>query len=146
MSQRSELARELFLQGHSCAQSVAGAYADLTGIPQRQLMAATGALGAGFAGLRYVCGAVMGAGVVLSLLMGGDDPANKREVYRRCREIAGEFARENGSYVCRELLGGYSNPEPSERTGEYYRKRPCPGCCALAGELLERQLRELNLI
>ena len=48
------------------------------------------------------------------------------------QEFAEEFRRENGgSIICRELLGlsnnltGQESPAPSERTKEYYRKRPC---------------------
>ena len=44
------------------------------------------------------------------------------------QSFAEAFTKENGSIICRELLGltqTKDEPTPSERTAEYYRKRPC---------------------
>ena len=46
-------------QGYNCAQSVAGAFADLTGTAPEQLMAAMGGFGGGVGGSHEeLCGAV----------------------------------------------------------------------------------------
>ena len=56
-------------QGYNCAQSVAGAFADLTGTAPEQLMAAMGGFGGGVGGSHEeLCGAVSGGVLVLSLL------------------------------------------------------------------------------
>lgn len=55
----------------------------------------------------------------------------------------GEYREENGSIVCRELLGlasGPSDPTPERRTEGYYRKRPCADLCASAAAILEAHL------
>ncbi len=47
--------------------------------------------------------------------------------------------------MCRELLGlegKDTSPTPSERTKEYYEKRPCPDMAKLAGDILEEYIRE----
>ena len=62
------------------------------------------------------------------------------------QEVAGEFKALNGSIVCRELLGlvpmGSSenapaeSPEPSDRTAEYYKKRPCEELVGIAARIV----------
>ena len=53
-------------QGYNCAQSVAGAFADLTGTAPEQLMAAMGGFGGGVGGSHEeLCGAVSGGVLVL---------------------------------------------------------------------------------
>ena len=68
-------------QGYNCAQSVAGAFADLTGTAPEQLMAAMGGFGGGVGGSHEeLCGAVSGGVLVLSLLhphTDGEDRAGK---------------------------------------------------------------------
>ena len=46
----------------------------------------------------------------------------------------------NGSIICRELLGlagQTAGQQPSERTQEYYKKRPCPELCRMAAGILD---------
>lgn len=68
-------------QGYNCAQSVAGAFADLTGTAPEQLMAAMGGFGRRRGGSHEeLCGAVSGGVLVLSLLhphTDGEDRAGK---------------------------------------------------------------------
>ena len=61
------------------------------------------------------------------------------------QELAGRFRAENGSIICRELLGlarPEGTPQAEARTPEYYKKRPCPELVALAAQILEEWLAE----
>ena len=88
--------------------------------------------------LREVCGTVSGMTYVLSTLYGDE---GKASVYAMVQEAAHEFKKQNGSIVCRELLGiasgKVSPPVPDARTPEYYKKRRCPELCKMAGDILE---------
>ena len=81
--------------------------------------------------MREVCGAVSGMFIVLGIVAGYSDPSDaqgKESTYAAIQELASRFRKENGSIICKELLG-LSKPEgtyiPAERTNEYYKKRPC---------------------
>ena len=58
-------AAELFLQGYNCAQAVAVAFCDVTGLPEQQAARMASAFGGGMGRLREVCGAVSGMLLVL---------------------------------------------------------------------------------
>lgn len=150
VSERGERARQNFLAGYNCAQSVVLAFADLLeeqGIDPDQAARMASPFGGGMGRMREVCGTVSGALLVLGLVEGYDDPkayAAKKELYERVQELAGAFRDENGSIVCRELLGlaaGPSEAAPERRTDAYYRKRPCPELCASAARILSSHLQ-----
>ena len=137
-------AKELFLNGYNCAQAVAAAFSEAYDIDPALAARMTAALGGGLARQREVCGAVLGMGVVLGLAAGeyvpGDHEA-KKCLYQRTQQLSAKFREENGSIICRELLGGVpQGGEPSERTESYYKKRPCAELVAFAAELLEEEL------
>ena len=139
-------AAELFLSGHNCAQAVAVAYCDLTGLTERQAARMASAFGGGMGRMREVCGAVSGMLMVLSQLYGYDDPADdggKKELYRQVQQLAEKFRAENGSIICRELLKNPpSDPTPSARTESYYASRPCARMVLTAARLLEEFIGE----
>jgi len=143
---RSDLAKEYFLKGYNCAQSVAMAFADLTGLSESESARMASSFGGGLGRMREVCGAVSGMALVAGILYGYDDPtvpgASARH-YALVQELAGKFREANGSIVCRELLGDRSKmtatPEP--RTAEYYKKRPCPELVEMAAGILEEYIR-----
>ena len=98
--------------------------------------------GGGIGGMREVCGAVSGMLMAAGLLYGYEpgDRAGKSEHYARVRELADRYRAENGSIICRELLGlagQTAGQQPSERTAEYYKKRPCPELCRIAAGILD---------
>jgi hypothetical protein len=90
--------------------------------------------------------------MALSLKYAPKDPTNhaeKARFYTRVQEICQEFKKENGSIICRELLGlseGPSSPIPQERTAQYYAKRPCADKVKNAAEILEKYLQENKII
>ena len=143
---KGTLARQLFEQGYNCAQSVAGAFAAEMGMPQTMVFRLVSGFGGGMGRLREVCGAVTGMFFVLSVLYGYEDPKadeKKTELYTRVQTLAQAFAKENGSIVCRELLGLKEKtqaPTPEKRTAAYYAKRPCGQLVAQAANLLQDHL------
>ena len=104
------------------------------------------AFGGGLAGTRNTCGAVSGLAMAYGLLRGYADPTDKeakRAEYEAVREMTEEFAQQNGSIICRELLGlgrDVNYVPPSDRSTEYYKKRPCPKLCACAAGILAQYL------
>ena len=134
-------AAELFLEGYNCAQAVAVAFCDVTGLDEKFTAKAISAFGGGMGRLREVCGAVSGMFFVLSYLYGYDDPnadTEKKLLYTRVQELGNKFRELNGSIICRELLDNPpSDPNPSPRTAEYYAKRPCVRMVMTAADLLD---------
>ena len=145
---RGQKAKELFLEGYNCAQSVVVAYEDFFEESPETLALMVSAFGGGMGRLREVCGAVSGMFFVLSKLYGYADPKEKdgkMELYARVQELAARFRERDGSIICRELLGleeKVSEPVPEERTKEYYERRPCPDIIADAADILEEYLKE----
>ena len=143
---RSDKAEELFRKGYNCSQSVFAAFADVLGMSVEEAAKIASPFGAGFGKLREVCGAVSGMTLLAGYLKGYDDPADyqsKKEVYALIQKMCAEFEEREGTIICRDLLGlqkGEDLGEPSVRTEEYYRSRPCIGACRAAAEIAERYL------
>lgn len=140
-------ARELFKSGYNCSQSVFAAYAERYGIDFETALKISSSFGGGMGRLREVCGAVSGMFMVLGLAKGYSDNEynSKKEHYKKVQYLAQEFEKTNGSIVCRELLGldkKKDEPTPSERTEEYYKKRPCEELVADACKILDKYLAE----
>ena len=138
---RGTYAAELFLKGYNCAQSVAVAFCDKTGMTPEQAAKTASAFGGGMGRMREVCGAVSGMLMVLSILYGYDTPGDdvsKKALYTQVQELAGKFRQEVGSIVCREILKNPpSDPNPTPRTAEYYKQRPCARMVLTAARILD---------
>ena len=125
----------LFRQGYNCCQSVILAFSDLLSgdITEEQLAVLGSGFGGGMGRMREVCGSFSGAVMMAGFISPASDPSvkeSRRDNYALVQKFAEEFRRLNGgSIVCRELLGltqtAKEGPTPSERTPEFYRKRPC---------------------
>ena len=135
-------AAELFLNGYNCAQAVAVAFCDVTGLDEKTTAKMVSGFGGGFGRLREVCGAVSGMVFVLGYLYGYDAADNdeiKMQLYTQVQELAASFRETNGSIVCREILKNPpSDPNPTPRTAEYYAKRPCARMVMVAAELMDQ--------
>ena len=144
---RKEKAMQLFEEGYNCAQSVFLAFEDMHGMDRKAAAALSSSFGGGMGRLREVCGAVSGMFLVAGALYGYDDPKAGKEKtahYARIQELAAAFEKENGSIVCRELLGlsvKREAPVPEERTAEYYKKRPCKELVGQAAEIMEQYMK-----
>ena len=139
-------AAELFLNGYNCAQAVAVAFCDVTGLDADYTAKTISAFGGGMGRLREVCGAVSGMFFVLGHLYGYDTPGDdtvKMALYAQVQELAGKFREQNGSIVCREILGNPpTDPAPCPRTAEYYAKRPCARMVKTAADLMDAFIAE----
>ena len=130
-SERALKAKAFFEQGYNCAQSVALAFCDETGLAPETAAKLASSFGAGMGRLREVCGAVSGALMVLGVARGYSDPADpeaKKAHYALVQEFARRFREKNGSIICRELLQGVpvsQGAAPEARTETFYKKRPC---------------------
>ena len=136
----SMLAAQLFLDGYNCAQAVAAAFSDVTGLAPQQTAKSVSAFGGGMGRMREVCGAVSGMFSVLSLLYGYEtpDPAAQKMLYGAVQELAEQFRQQAGSIICREILKNPpSDPSPTPRTEEFYKQRPCARMVIIACELLD---------
>ncbi len=151
MGERGERAEALFRAGYNCSQSVVCAYADILGMPEETAARIVSCFGGGMGRMREVCGCVSGMLFVAGALRGYNGPAEnarKKDVYAMVQELASRFRAQNGSIICRELLGLAKSedtaPVPSERTTEYYQKRPCPRLAAMAADILEEYLAQTS--
>ena len=138
-------AGELFLNGSNCAQAVIVAFSDVTGMDEKTSARISAAFGGGMGRMREVCGAVSGMLMVLSLLYGyeepGEDDCNKKALYQEVQDLAGKFREEMGSIICRELLNNPpTDPNPTPRTAEFYKKRPCARMVMTAARLLDEYI------
>ena len=139
-------AEELFLSGYSCSQAVVAAFGDLTGLDDSTAKKVSSAFGGGIGRMREVCGAVSGMFMVLGLLYGYDDAdakEAKKELYKQVQALAGEFSAQNASIICRDILKNPpSDPNPSPRSEEYYKHRPCSSMVVFAARQLDKFIAE----
>lgn len=148
MSEKSEKAKELFKRGYNCSQAVVAAFAEDLGVDEETLIKLSSSFGGGMGRLREVCGAVSGMFMVAGLKYGYSSPdakEEKTEHYARIQELAEAFTKENGSIICRELLGLETKKEshvPSERTEGYYKVRPCADLVADAAAIMEEYIKK----
>lgn len=149
MSIHSQKAKDLFLDGYNCAQAVFCAFNDMTGLDFATASKLSSSFGGGLGRLREVCGAVSGMCMVAGILYGPaypDDMQEKADHYARIQELARRFSEENGSIICRELLGftdaANVSPVPEARTAQYYKKRPCAEMVECAARIMDEYISE----
>lgn len=139
----STYAAELFVNGYNCAQAVAMAFSDVTGLDKKTTAKMISSFGGGMGRLREVCGAVSGMLFVAGILYGYDAPDQTAQMahYARVQELAGKFRETAGSIVCREILNNPpSDPKPTPRTEEFYKQRPCVRMVVLAAQILDEYI------
>ncbi len=152
-AERGARARDYFLQGFNCCQAVLLAFADVleaNGQASEELLKTIGSgFGGGFARLREVCGSFSACTMIAGFLSpaGPSDMAARTANYALVQEMATAFRERNGgSIVCGELLGlkdkQPEGPAPSERTAEYYKKRPCPEIIRNAATIVAEKMKE----
>jgi len=142
----SDKAVSYFMQGYNCAQATAAAFAGDFGLDEALVLKALAGFGAGIGGLRGTCGAVSAMVHVAGLRAGSYPPADleaKKALYDLVKQMVAEFAEQNGTTCCAELLAKTSCtplPDPSKRNAEYYAMRPCAELVASAAEIAARTL------
>ena len=140
-------AGELFLGGCNCAQAVLLAFTDVTHMDRKTAGMISSPFGGGMGRMREVCGAVSGMFMVLGVLYGYDetveDDAQKKQLYKDVQALADQFRAECGSIICREILKNPpSDPNPTPRTAEFYKQRPCARMVMTAARLLDEFIAE----
>ena len=138
----AEKARALFLSGCSCSQAVFAAFADDFGMDQNTALKLASSFGGGMGGMRETCGAVSGMLMAAGMKWGYSevgDLEKKTAHYARVRQLIDSFKAEHTTIVCRELLAhlGELKKDPSARTAEYYKVRPCVMFVETAARLLD---------
>lgn len=150
IEERVQAARDNFRKhGYNCCQSVLLAYADVIGLDPQTAAVLTSGFGGGMGRLREVCGSVSAMFMIAGFISPAADPSAKTDRtanYALVQEVAGKFREKNGSIVCKELLGKpaalkQESPEPSDRTPEYYRKRPCEDLIACSARIIGEKLK-----
>ena len=153
VEERVERARNYFTAGYNCAQAVAMAFDDIMAMDTTTVARIAASFGGGMGRMREVCGAVSGMALVASAIAPAVDPKNmdeRKANYALVQSFASQFRAENGDIVCRRLLGLEPAAEkaesamPSERTAEYYRKRPCVEYVATAARIVAEHLSNTN--
>jgi len=170
VEERGQRAEKYFLEGYNCAQSVVLAFSDVlisnnlmpfgesqTGSAEAMLKNLSAGFGGGFGRLREVCGAVSGMTMLAGFLAPSTDPSDmtaKTANYSLVQAMAEDFKKEKGSIVCRDLLAikmaikatasvceaFTDGPQPSVRTPEYYKTRPCTANVGLAARILAEHI------
>lgn len=157
IEERVEKAKRLFKEGgYNCCQAVVLAYNDLFGLDDETAAAVSSGFGGGMGRMREVCGAVSGMTMLAGLMKPASDPSVKdwrTANYALVQKMAGEFRDMNGSIVCKELLGlvpmgsgtpaPKESPEPSDRTPEYYKKRPCEELVGIAARIAGENIMQV---
>ena len=142
MSNDTEQALAVFLDGFSCAQAILSVYGERSGLDRGTALRVAGAFGAGMARTGETCGSVTGALMVIGLrhakTRAGDDDSRER-CYALAQEFVDAFRGRNGTLLCRTLLGAdVSTPEgiAAVRERDLFRT-VCPKFVKDAGEILE---------
>ena len=157
IEERVAKAKRLFKEeGYNCCQAVVLAYNDVFGIDDTTAAAMSSGFGGGMGRMREVCGSVSGMVMLAGLIAPAYDPSikvDRTRNYALVQEMAGEFRDMNGSIVCKELLGlvpmgsgiapAKEGPEPSDRTAEYYKKRPCEELVGISARIVGEKIASM---
>ena len=149
VEERERRGMENFKRGYNCAQSVVLAFADVYGLSEDMALRVSASFGAGIGRMRLTCGGANGMFLLAGLENGSvvaGDLKGRGDNYKLVQELAARFKQEVGSLMCAELLGlkpgAKEGAMPSERTAEYYRKRPCVGMVGLGCRIYAEMLNE----
>ena len=140
---RSEQAKELFLSGYNCAQSVLLSFADDLKFSKELAQKMAAGFGGGMGKQQETCGAVTGAIMVLGLLKGEDVNNNdelKASSYGAVKELTRDFVAAYKSTKCADLIAcDLNTPEGSARfKEEEIMENVCAPCVKKAVEIVEK--------
>lgn len=140
-----EKANDLFEKKFHCSQAVFAAFAEELGLTEEQALKIGACFGGGMR-KGEVCGACTGALMALGLKYG---QANEADIESRLKtnevtdRFMAEFKKENGSFICKELLGcdlateeGIATALEKELFTEF-----CPKMVASAAKIVEGILK-----
>ena len=141
MSDKEDKARALFADGYNCAQAVIGAFCEENGLDTRTALKLANGFGGGVR-CGEICGAVSGAIMTIGLECGfykEKDFDQKNYCNGKTVEFLQKFREENGSILCRDLLGvDIHTPEDHLKPGvPELHKTICPEKIASSVRILE---------
>lgn len=141
-----EKSQKLFAKKFHCSQAVLAAFSEELGLTEKQALKLGACFGGGMC-KGEVCGACTGALMALGLKFGqcevGDVDSKTKTNYITVKFLE-TFKKENGSYMCRELLGC----DLSTHNGKLYAVEHnlftefCPKMVASTTEIAEKLLLE----
>lgn len=139
---RSENAKDLFLSGYNCAQSVVLSFADDLKFSKELAQKMAAGFGGGMGKQQETCGAVTGAIMVLGLIKGEEVNNNdelKSSSYGAVKDLTRDFVAEYKTTQCRELIGcDLNTPEGSAKfKEEKIMENVCAGCVKKAVQIVE---------
>lgn len=156
IDERIEIAVQNFESGYNCAQSVFLAYADVFDVNLEMAKMMSVSFGGGLGRMREVCGTVSAMAMLAGFrypVPDKEDRIARTKNYEIVQKMATLFKKEHETIICRSLISSMGDvkttPEPSERTAEFYAKRPCSKYVAtaarIAGEMLQGKLDDLEV-
>lgn len=130
---------QLFEGKYVCSQAVFAAFSEDLGLDKEHALKIGACFGSGMRKAE-VCGACTGALMALGLKYG----ESKESSNEACERFLDEFEKENGSYICRDLLEcDISTPEGVEYAVENNLfKEFCPKMVESASIILQKILNE----
>ena len=128
METRKKKAAEKKASGkYNCAQAVLSTYSDLTGIDEETSKNLCNSFAAGMGNMEGTCGALVGAGIALSMIT-----KDKVKSMKGMKQMMQKFQDRNHSTTCKVLKG----------VGTKQVLRECPLCVADACEFLEELIEK----
>jgi C_GCAxxG_C_C family probable redox protein len=143
---RIEEALSRFKENFSCAQSIFSTYAPHYGLDLDKALKISTGFGGGIARNGGICGAVTGSYMVIGLKYGmgvSKEAEAKEKTYQVINEFFNKFQKENGSVICKEILGCNINTAEGM---DYFNQndlleKKCVHCVKNAAEILEELLQ-----
>ena len=118
---KGEIAKKNYESGMNCAQAVALAFQEETGLSESTLKKLIIGFGGGFGRQGLVCGAVCGMTMILSYLK--TDGVDKMKAYALIKDACESVKQKLGSIVCAELLAD--------------KKVPCGEICQIVADITQ---------
>ena len=140
---RSDRAKELFLSGYNCTQSVLLSFADDLKFSRELAQKMAAGFGGGMGKTQETCGAVTGAIMVLGMVKGEEVNNNeelKASAYGAVQELTREFVAAYKTTKCRDLIGcDLNTPEGAAKfKEEKIMETRCAECVEKAVQIVEK--------
>jgi C_GCAxxG_C_C family probable redox protein len=148
---KTDVAVDKFLSGYNCAQSVLYSFCDEFGLDRTVALKLACGFGAGMGRNQEICGAVSGGIMVIGLKYGRgekDDTAANELTYRKTRELMQQFKQHQGSFICRELLGGcdlMTTEGQKDFKDRDLKNRTCKVCVQTTVLIVEDLLKDISV-
>lgn len=142
---RSNKALELFVNGHSCSQSILVAFADKVGIDEKTAFRIAAGLGGGIGRTQNICGAINAGAIVLGLHHGNyppDDQKSKSRIAGLVGKFISDCNKELGATQCLDLIKvDLNNSEQKKFANESgHLAKICNNAVLKVAEILEHYL------